>query len=132
MDPIFRDITRLAGEARPFSLATVVRTSGSTPQRAGARAVFLPDGKVIGTLGGGCMEAEARRRGLAAVSGAEPELFELHLDEDFGWDDGLICGGSASILIQPFRALDPAVFQAALDLDAARGRGVFAILTQAE
>src|SRR5437764_1350666 len=64
MDPIFNDIVRLLREGQPFSLATVAHTSGSTPQRAGARAVFLPDGRILGTLGGGCMEAEARRRGL--------------------------------------------------------------------
>src|SRR5438477_7479872 len=92
-------VTRLR-EGEPFALATVVHTSGSTPQKAGARAIFLPDGRVLGTLGGGCMEAEARRRALELIRsggfntetrrygedsgiGSEsptPLLLDLHLD----------------------------------------------------
>src|SRR2546421_12497600 len=120
MDPIYNDIARLLEERQPFALATVVYTSGSTPQKAGAKAVFLPDGRILGTLGGGCMEAEARQRGLNLLRGGEPELLELHLDDDFGWDDGLICGGTASIFIQPRAqvALEP--LAAAIDLHEAR------------
>src|SRR5215471_7859574 len=114
MEPIFRDIAGLLCDGGPFALATVIHTSGSTPQKAGARAVFLPDGRVLGTLGGGCMEAEARRRGLGLLAAGDPELFDLHLDDDFGWDDGLICGGSASILIQPMREAEPAPYRAAI------------------
>src|SRR5436305_1184593 len=131
MGPGFRAITGRVGDGGPFALATVVYAAGSAPQKAGARAVFFPDGRVLGTLGGGCMEAEARRRGLGLLSGGEPELFDLHLDDDFGWDDGLICGGSASILIQPMRRVDPAPFQAAIELQEARGRGVFCLLVSA-
>jgi xanthine dehydrogenase accessory factor len=78
------------------------------------------------------MEAEARRRGLNLIRGGEPELLELHLDDDFGWDDGLICGGTASIFIQPMGAAAAAPYQAALELNAARGRGVFALLAAAD
>src|SRR5207244_6259935 len=95
-------VTRLR-EGSPFALATVVHTSGSTPQKAGARAIFLPDGRVLGTLGGGCMEMESRRRALELIQspasapaatasddsagGTQPLLLDLHLDDDFGWDD---------------------------------------------
>jgi xanthine dehydrogenase accessory factor len=116
-EQFFGEILALLDQPRPFALATVVHTSGSTPQKAGARALFLPDGRVLGTLGGGCMEAESRRRALELISGpASPErsnaqppehlLLDLHLDDDFGWDDGLICGGSAQIFIQPLCSAD--------------------------
>src|ERR671914_381835 len=101
MNTLFRDIVRLYDEGAPFSLGTVVYTAGSTPQKIGARAVFLPGGELLGTLGGGCMEAEARRRGLQLIRGGDAELLDLHLDDDFGWDDGLICGGTAHIFLQP-------------------------------
>lgn len=129
MDSLLRDIVRLYDEGTPFSLGTVTYTAGSTPQKAGARAIFLPGGEILGTLGGGCMEAEARRRGLQMVRGGEPQLMELHLDDDFGWDDGLICGGTAHIFLQP-RAEDQAeVFCAAVALHESRGRGVLALVT---
>src|SRR3954464_2700066 len=99
-EQFFEEIVARLDAKQPFALATVIHTAGSTPQKAGARAIFLPDGRILGTLGGGCMEAEARRRGIALITRGEPELLDLHLDDDFGWDDGRICGGQASILIQ--------------------------------
>jgi xanthine dehydrogenase accessory factor len=129
MDNLFSDIVRLHEAGSPFALGTVIHTAGSTPQKAGARAVFLPGGQLLGTLGGGCMEAEARRRGLQLVAGGAPELLELHLDDDFGWDDGLICGGTAQIFLQP-APTDAGLYAAALELRAARGRGVFGLVTQ--
>ena len=66
-ESFYSEIVALLREGKPFALGTVVHTSGSTPQKAGARAIFLPDGRVLGTLGGGCMEAEARRRALEMV-----------------------------------------------------------------
>src|SRR6476469_7655491 len=68
-EQFFSEIVSLLEQEQPFALATVVHTSGSTPQKAGARALILPDGRVLGTLGGGCMEAEARRRALDMISG---------------------------------------------------------------
>ncbi len=129
MDTLYRDIARLLDEGTPFALGTVVHTAGSTPQKTGARAVFLPGGEILGTLGGGCMEAEARRRGLQLTRGGDPELMELHLDDDFGWDDGLICGGTASIFLQPRPdAAQAEVFRAAVRLHDERGRGVFCLV----
>ncbi|HUC86554.1 MAG TPA: XdhC family protein [Candidatus Acidoferrales bacterium] len=86
---------------QPFALALVAGTKGSSPQRAGAKAIFFADGKIIGTLGGGCLEAEVQARALKALKTGKSEAFEMVLDHDFGWDDGLICGGSVSGLILP-------------------------------
>src|ERR1700738_4417184 len=115
-EQFFEEIVARLEAKQPFALATVVHTSGSTPQKAGARAIFLPDGRVLGTLGGGCMEAESRRRGLELIQGGEPLFYELHLDDDFGGDDGLICGGTAQIFIQPMRQLDAQPFADAIAL----------------
>jgi xanthine dehydrogenase accessory factor len=84
--------------------AAVVETRGSTPQKPGAAMLVLADGGQTGTLGGGCMEAEVRRQALRLLGeGASgPEVMTFHLDDDFGWDDGLICGGRMAILLQPF------------------------------
>ena len=128
MDRLYHEIVALSAAREPFTLATVVHASGSTPQKAGARALFLADGRVLGTLGGGCMEAESRRRGLELIREGEPLLYDLHLDDDFGWDDGLICGGTAQIFLQPMRRVDPAPFAEALHLLEAGGRGVLATL----
>jgi xanthine dehydrogenase accessory factor len=90
-----------AAADRPYALALIRATTGSSPQRAGAKALFFADGKIAGTLGGGCLEAEVHARALAALKTGQPAEFELVLDHDFGWDDGLICGGSVKGLILP-------------------------------
>jgi xanthine dehydrogenase accessory factor len=128
MPTLYHDIALLLREDAPFALGTVVHTTGSTPQKTGARAIFLPGGELIGTLGGGCMEAEARRRGLLMTRGGQPELMELHLDDDFGWDDGLICGGTANIFLQPRPSDQQAVYEAAVGLHGSRDRGVLALV----
>jgi xanthine dehydrogenase accessory factor len=90
-----------AAANRPFALALIAGTKGSSPQRVGAKAIFFADGKMAGTLGGGCLEAEVHARALTALKTGRPAQFELLLDHDFGWDDGLICGGSVHGLILP-------------------------------
>ena len=86
---------------QPFVLALISGTKGSSPQRCGAKALFFPDGKIVGTLGGGCLEAEVHARARKALKTGEPATFEMVLDHNFGWDDGLICGGSVTGLILP-------------------------------
>jgi xanthine dehydrogenase accessory factor len=81
---------------------SVVETRGSTPQKAGAAMVVFPDGGQRGTLGGGCVEAEVKQRALqVAMAGGRPEVLTFSLDDNYGWDDGLICGGRMTMLVDP-------------------------------
>jgi xanthine dehydrogenase accessory factor len=98
---IYHHLLDLIDNGERAALATIVRASGSSPQNVGAQVLFLPNGQIVGTIGGGCLEAEARRVALDCLRTGESKLFDLRLDDDFGWDDGLICGGSVSILIDP-------------------------------
>ncbi|MFO1497615.1 MAG: XdhC family protein [Verrucomicrobiota bacterium] len=87
-----------------FALAIISGIKGSSPQKKGAKAIFYGDGRIDGTLGGGCLEAEVQQRARQAIATQTPEAFELVLDHDFGWDDGLICGGKVTGLILPHAA----------------------------
>jgi xanthine dehydrogenase accessory factor len=98
---VARIYEQLAAANHPFALALIAGTKGSSPQRAGAKAMFFPDGKITGTLGGGCLEAEVQARALSSLKTGQPAEFDMVLDHDFGWDDGLICGGSVSGVILP-------------------------------
>lgn len=95
---IVRAAAAALAEGRPSVLCRVVETRGSTPQKAGAAMLIYADGHQIGTLGGGCVEAEVKRRALAGLDPNVSHLMTYHLDHDYGWDDGLICGGRMSIL----------------------------------
>src|SRR5881275_1312885 len=86
----------------PCVYCAVVETRGSTPQKAGAAMLVYADGTQAGTLGGGCVEAEVKRKALHALNdGGRPEVLSFCLDDDYGWDDGLICGGRMTILAHP-------------------------------
>jgi xanthine dehydrogenase accessory factor len=89
---------------RPCVLCSVVETRGSTPRKAGAAMLVYADGSQAGTLGGGCVEAEVKRQALAVLVGdgsPHPDLRSFRLDDNYGWDDGLICGGRMDILADP-------------------------------
>jgi xanthine dehydrogenase accessory factor len=88
-------------EGEPFALGIISGIKGSSPQKKGAKALFFYDGRIKGTLGGGCLEAEVQDRARRALLSQQASAFELVLDHDFGWDDGLICGGKVSGLILP-------------------------------
>lgn len=98
----FYDLLQAAVDrGEPFALGIVASIKGSSPQKKGAKALFYADGHIDGTLGGGCLEAEIQNRARQALVHRKPETFELVLDHDFGWDDGLICGGCVEGLILP-------------------------------
>jgi xanthine dehydrogenase accessory factor len=102
MRELLAELERVIDRGLPCACCTVVATRGSTPQKAGATMLVYGDGTQAGTLGGGCVEAEVRRRALHALAAAGgPELHTFTLDDDFGWDDGLICGGRMTILADP-------------------------------
>lgn len=110
-----------AGRAVCFT--ALVETRGSTPQKAGAAMLVFPDGSQRGTLGGGCVEAEVKRRALQVLEHGSTELLTFQLDSDYGWDDGLICGGRMKMLIDPLRpGSDVSYYRVLADrLHAARG-----------
>ena len=99
MRKIYQKIPELIESAQVGAYCTVVETKGSTPQKPGSKLLILPDLQNIGTLGGGCVEAEARRQAIGLMQGGVPRLLEFQLDSDYGWDDGLICGGNMKIFI---------------------------------
>ena len=74
--------------------------------------LVFADGSQFGTLGGGCVEAEVKRRALGLIDSGEPGLFTFNLDDDYGWDDGLICGGRMSVLADPIGSAHLDYFEA--------------------
>src|SRR5580765_6766442 len=99
---ILNELTQALAQQRDCVYCAVVETRGSTPQKAGAAMLVLPDASQRGTLGGGCVEAEVKRKALHVLAhGGQAEVLSFCLDDDYGWDDGLICGGRMTILADP-------------------------------
>jgi xanthine dehydrogenase accessory factor len=98
---VFEAALRAAETGEPAALVTVVSTEGSTPQKAGAKMVVYPDGRITGTIGGGCVEAEMTRRARHVIETRRPQRAGYELTLDQAGEDGLICGGRMEVFIEP-------------------------------
>ena len=106
MQHILTELDHILRTGKTACYTALVETRGSTPQKSGAAMIVFPDGSQVGTLGGGCVEAEVKRRALQLLDSGSPELLTFQLDSDYGWDDGLICGGRMKMLVDPIRPGD--------------------------
>lgn len=103
MRELLDSLCRTVPSGREVIHCEVIETRGSTPQKPGSVMLVFADGSQAGTLGGGCTEAEVRRQALMLFGSTQPKLFTFTLDDNYGWDDGLICGGRMTFLAQPVR-----------------------------
>lgn len=100
MRELLRHLTDTLENGRECLLCQVVETRGSTPQKAGAWMLVDLHGGQVGTLGGGCVEAEVKQKAIRLLGRAGAELHTYILDHDYAWADGLICGGKMVILAE--------------------------------
>src|SRR5215813_8214536 len=90
---IFEEVVRLRAEGMPAALATIVGTRGSTPGRTSMRLLVLGDGTFLGTVGGGCLEAEVYDVARQVLVDEQPRSLQFRLTEQDSPDSGLMCGG---------------------------------------
>ncbi len=100
MRDLMRHLTDSLESGREVLLCRVVATRGSTPQKAGAAMLLAPGGGQIGTLGGGCVEDEVKRKAAGMVGRDGAEIHSFVLNHDYAWADGLICGGKMVIMAE--------------------------------
>lgn len=98
---IFEAIVRLRAEGVPAALATIVGTRGSTPGRTSMRLLVLEDGTFLGTVGGGCLEAEVYETAKQVIADEQPRTLTFRLTEKDSPDSGLMCGGEVTIFVEP-------------------------------
>ncbi|ABI68448.1 XdhC/CoxI family protein [Syntrophomonas wolfei] len=85
----------------PAALATVVSTKGSTPRKAGAHMLVWADGRSLGTVGGGQGEAKVRAEAFKIINTSQPILYRISMDAANAAMEGMICGGSMEVFIEP-------------------------------
>jgi xanthine dehydrogenase accessory factor len=98
----YERMAELAARDIPFAVATVIRTQGSTPQVVGARMVVTadPTERPAGTLGGGCVEADAILAAREVLMSGGRTLHVHQLNEELAWNTGLVCGGTMWVLVE--------------------------------
>jgi xanthine dehydrogenase accessory factor len=112
---IYRKLVELIDGGGAVAVATVLSTEGSTPQRPGAKAVIDAAGRLWGTVGGGAVEGETLRSGVAACRSQSPVVLDFQLENDDAEQAGAICGGRMRILVDPTVARHRACYAAAAD-----------------
>jgi xanthine dehydrogenase accessory factor len=95
---IYEEVLRLKRQGRTSAIATIVECKGSSPQKQGAKMLVRDDGSLLGTLGGGCLEADVRQAALMAMKDGQPVTLPFELTEREG---GLVCGGTVLVYIEP-------------------------------
>jgi len=100
-DAVFRALVDAHRAGRPVVLATVVDTRGSVPRHPGSRMLVDPEVGLVGTIGGGCGEAEVLAAAREAQESGQPRLVRVELtDSTEGWSPA-ICGGVMEVLVEP-------------------------------
>lgn len=100
-DDIFEQIVQLRRDGVPAALATIVATRGSTPGRVTMRLLVREDGTFLGTVGGGCLEAEVHDAAMLCIADEQPRTLQFRLTEDGSPDSGLMCGGEVTVFVEP-------------------------------
>jgi len=101
---IYRAIATARKERRPCVLATVVATRGSTPRKNGAKMLIEPGRGLVGTVGGGCGEAEVIGAAEEVLASGEPRMIQIDLTDDpMAWT-GSVCGGVLDVFVEPVEA----------------------------
>src|SRR5438128_11131832 len=98
---VFAAVADALERGEPAALVTIVSTLGSTPQRVGAKMLVFADGRIVGTIGGGCYENDAFWKAREAIGSRKPQLVHYELSDDFAQESGLICGGQMDVYIEP-------------------------------
>jgi xanthine dehydrogenase accessory factor len=104
---IFRELVKLGDECQDAALITVISATGSTPREEGSKMLVRCNGSIIGTIGGGNVEALAIREALAAMEIGKSRRLSYRLEE--GEDSAMACGGDLEIFIEPVLA-EPGLF----------------------
>ncbi len=102
MNSIFEQIKEFMEKGETLAVATIVSTRGSTPREVGAKMVVTAWGEILGTIGGGCGEADVRREAIEVIRNREPRMVQVDLLDDISSDSPAVCGGIMNVFIDPW------------------------------
>jgi xanthine dehydrogenase accessory factor len=107
MRDILNDVEKWIASGEDVSLATVIQTWGSSPRRVGAKMALTQDGKITGSVSGGCVESAVFEAGVEVLQSRQPQLLKFGVADETAWQVGLACGGKIEVFVQP---LEPDFF----------------------
>jgi xanthine dehydrogenase accessory factor len=103
MANFYRQLQDLLDGGLDVAVATITETKGSTPRGVGTKMIIHPYGKHVGTVGGGCGEADVIRAGLDVLADGQPRTVLVDLTEDISMQSLGVCGGILNVFIERWR-----------------------------
>jgi xanthine dehydrogenase accessory factor len=98
---VYDELIRLRRLGQKCAIATIVQVRGSIPSFESAKLLVREDGSMIGTIGGGCVEAEVWNAAREVMETEKPKHMSFNLGQDAAYDNGLICGGQLDVFVEP-------------------------------
>lgn len=102
MDSIYDQVKEFLNRGETVAIATIVSTRGSTPREVGAKMAVTAWGEILGTIGGGCGEADVRREAIEVIQTRKPKMVQVDLLDDISSDSPAVCGGIMNVFIDPW------------------------------
>ena len=99
-DAILEKAAQWRSEGLDVALATVVSTWGSSPRPTGSQLAVDQDGRMVGSVSGGCIEGAVVREAVDAMQSGKPRLLEYGVTDEQAWDVGLACGGTVKVFVE--------------------------------
>jgi xanthine dehydrogenase accessory factor len=104
MRDVLDDIERWRAEGIPIALATVIQTWGSAPRTPGSKMAMTADGKISGSVSGGCVETAVVEAGTRVIATGKPQRLHFGVSDESAWSVGLACGGTIDVFVEPLPA----------------------------
>jgi xanthine dehydrogenase accessory factor len=101
MDDIFQEIVRIRSEGQRAALATVISAKGSTPRETGSKMLIRIDGTILGSIGGGSLEAQVCKEAVKVMTENRSTVLRFDLTGNEVADEGMICGGNMEVFVEP-------------------------------
>src|SRR5437868_6435909 len=98
---LYEEIVKLRQQGRRCALATIINVRGSIPSFETAKMLVRDDGSIVGTIGGGCVEADVWQAAKEVMQTEKPRTLTFNLNENPKYDTGLVCGGTLEVFIEP-------------------------------
>ena len=126
MSAIYEDVLQTLEMGQKLALATLMARRGSAPGSLGAKMLIRQDGSTVGSIGGGCVEAEVWDAGRAAMDSGQPQVLAFRLNSADMAESGLICGGNVEIMVEPLEATHLPVVRGIVEAQRSKGQALVA------
>lgn len=128
MQDIYSEIVKALEKKEKVAMATLITRTGSAPRAVGAKYLIKGDGTSVGSIGGGCVEAEVWQKAQEVMEKGKEAVLHFSLSSEQLAAGGLICGGNIDIFLEPLKEEFLKIYQEAVRIKQKGGSAILATL----